>query len=726
MSVPVPSINDLLSRLQASLADRYRIEHEVGRGGMATVYLAQDVRHRRPVAIKVLHPHLALSLGPDRFLREIQIAARLQHPHIVPLYDSGQAADFLYYVMPYIDGESLRQRLQREGRLPVEDAVNLARAVASALDYAHRHQIVHRDIKPENVMLHDGEAMVTDFGIAKAVSVAASDNLTQTGTAVGTPTYMSPEQAAGEPNLDARSDIYSLGAMLYEMVGGSVPFTGGTMQAIIAKLFTDPVPSLHERREDTPEWLETAVVKALAKRPAERYATAAQFAQALSPPAGGSTPPGMPAGSGAAKSIAVLPFVNMSADAENEYFTDGIAEEIINALTKIQALRVASRTSAFAFKGKTEDISEIGRKLKVGTVLEGSVRKAGNRLRVTAQLVNVGDGSNLWSERYDRQLEDVFAIQDEIAGNIVRALRVVLSDQEKRAIEKPAPTENVQAYEYYLRGRQFFHQWSRTGIQYARRMFERAIEIDPQYATAFAGVADCCSFLYMYWDGSRANLEGADTASAKALEVDPELAEAHASRGFALSLKRDYIAARREFERAISLNPKLYEAYYFFARACMQEGNVEEAARHFATAAQVRPEDYQALLLMMGPLRRLGRTDDARTTLQQGMQRLLRHLELNPDDSRALYLGAGALMQQGDRDKATEWAARALKANESDSMVLYNVACVYALGDMTVEALDCLDKAIQNGFGHREWLENDSDLDSLRNDPRFQALLQKL
>src|SRR5438132_669445 len=306
-------MSDLLRRLQAALADRYDLDREVGRGGMATVYLAQDVRHHRSVAVKVLHPELALSLGSDRFLREIQIAARLQHPHIVPLYDSGQAGEFLYYVMPFVDGESLRQRLERERHLPLEEALKIARAVAAALDYAHRQQIVHRDIKPENVMLHEGEAMVTDFGIAKAVTAATAT---------------------------------------------------------------------------------------------------------------------------AAKSIAVLPFVNMSADRENEYFSDGIAEEIINALTKVQALRVASRTSAFAFKGRSEDIGDIGRKLKVATVLEGSVRKAGDRLRVTAQLVNVADGYHLWSERYDRQLEDMFAIQDEIAGNIVRELRVLQSDAEQRGIEK--------------------------------------------------------------------------------------------------------------------------------------------------------------------------------------------------------------------------------------------------------------------------------------------------
>ena len=377
-------MNDLQSRLQAGLAGRYVLEREVGRGGMATVFLAQDVRHERPVALKVLHPAIAMSLGSERFLREIQIAARLQHPHIVPLYDSGQVAPeqsdgptLLYYVMPFVGGETLRERLERTPQLPLKEAVVVAHAVASALDYAHQQQIVHRDIKPENVMLHDGEAVVTDFGIAKAVTAAVTKNLTQSGTAVGTPAYMSPEQASGAADLDARSDIYSLGAMLYEMVGGVAPFTGPTIQAIIAKLFTEAAPPLRDQRHDAPDWLDSAVMKALSKSPGARYATAAQFAHALTWPSGTTTPPGGPTGAHVpAKSIAVLPFVNMSNDAENEYFSDGIAEEIINALTRIEALRVASRTSSFAFKGKNEDIGEIGRKLKVSTVLEGSVRKA--------------------------------------------------------------------------------------------------------------------------------------------------------------------------------------------------------------------------------------------------------------------------------------------------------------------------------------------------------------
>jgi len=304
-------------------------------------------------------------------------------------------------------------------------------------------------------------------------------------------------------------------------------------------------------------------------------------------------------------------------------------------------------------------------------------------------------------------------------------LRVVLSEDEKRAIEK-APTENVQAYDYYLRGRQFFHQFRRTGIQFARRMFERAIEIDPNYALAHAGVADCCSFLYMYWDGSKANLDSAESASRKALALDPDLAEAHASRGFALSLSRQYAEARREFETAIRLNPKLYEAHYLYARACFQEGKLEEAVRHYEDASRVRPEDYQALMLMQGPLKGLGRHEDAVAALRRGLQVVEKHLELNPDDARALYLGGGALVQMGERERGLEWAKRAYAIDPEDSGVLYNVACVYAFLGRTDDAIACLEKSVRNGFGHREWLENDSDLDSLRGDPRFKALLTKL
>ena len=425
------------------------------------------------------------------------------------------------------------------------------------------------------------------------------------------------------------------------------------------------------------------------------------------------------------KSIAVLAFVNMSNDPENEFFSDGIAEEIINSLSKVKALRVAARTSSFAFKGRNEDIGDVGRKLKVQTVLEGSVRKAGNRLRVTAQLINVADGYHLWSERYDRQLEDVFAIQDEIAENIVRALRVVLGEDEKRALEKPR-AENVKAYEYYLRGRQVQYQMRRSALQYARRMFDRAIEIDPNFARAHAGVADCCSFLYMYWDGSKANLEAADASSQRALELDPAGAEAHTSRGVALTLRRNYEAARREFDNALSLDPKLFEAHYFYARACLIEGKFEEALARYRDAWKVRPEDYQAILLSMDALAKLGRHEEVLEAAQQGLKVADAHLELNPDDARAWYLSAAALMHLGQRDEAFERSRRASAIDPEDAGVLYNVACNYSLAGAVDEAIDHLERAIRNGFGQREWLENDSALDPIRDDPRFQVLLRKL
>ena len=391
--------------LESALLSRYHLDRELGRGGMATVYLATDLRHERRVALKVLHPELSSALGPDRFLREIKLAARLNHPHIVPLFDSGEAAGHLYYVMPVVEGETLRDRLLREGQIPVEESLQIVRGIASALDYAHRQNIVHRDIKPENVMLQDGEALVMDFGIAKALSVASTETLTQTGMMVGTPAYVSPEQAAGENQIDGRSDQYSLACVLYEMISGRKPFLGPTAQAILSKRFSEPVPSLRSVHAETTEEVEVAVNRALSKDASDRFGTTMDFAKALVA-THLSTPDGSPIQTGASqgKSIAVMPFTNMSSDPEGDFFADGIADEIITALSKIKALKVSSRSSSFSFKGKNEDIREIGRKLQASTILEGSVRKAGKRLRLTAQLVNAHNNEQLWAERYDREL----------------------------------------------------------------------------------------------------------------------------------------------------------------------------------------------------------------------------------------------------------------------------------------------------------------------------------
>jgi len=716
-----------LDRLRDALSPYYTIDRELGRGGMATVYLAQDGKHERLVALKVLHPDLAASLGPDRFLREIKLAARLNHPHILPLHDSGEADGFLYYVMPYVEGESLRERLDREQQIDVEEAVHHGRAIASALDYAHRHGIVHRDIKPENIMLYEGEAMVMDFGIAKALSAAGTETLTQTGMMIGTPAYVSPEQAAGETNLDGKSDQYSLACMIYEMLSGERPFNGATPQAIMAKRFTEMPRSLRSIRTAVPENVEKAVARAMATDAAGRYSTTAQFGQALAsgslttPTNTASLPQAMVS---AAKSVAVLPFTNMSADAENEYFTDGMAEEIINALNKIQSLRVAARTSSFAFKGKNEDVGEIGRKLKVSTVLEGSVRKMGNRLRITAQLVNVADGYHLWSERYDREMEDVFAIQDDISQAIVKALKVILSEGEKKQIEK-VRSENVQAYDYYLRGRQYY-QIHRKSLEYARQMFNRAIEIDPEYARAYAGVADSCSLLYMYFDAREFNLRQADIASAKALELEPNLAEAHVARGLAVSLSKRFIESEAEFETAMRLDPKLFEAAYGFGRALLSEGRFHEAVKMFERASALRPDDYQAQNFLAQAYNALGRTEERDAAIRRSMRLMEERLELNPDDARACNLLAATYARTGAPAKASEFAQRSLAIDPDDAMLLYNVACTYTLLGRHDDAIDCLERSVDKGFGHKEWLDHDPDLDPIRENPRFKVIAKAM
>ena len=715
-------------QLRTALADSYSVDRELGRGGMATVYLAQDLKHDRVVALKVLHPELAASLGPDRFLREIKLAARLNHPHILPLFDSGESQGFLYYVMPYVEGESLRERLDRERQLPIDEAVHHGRSIASALDYAHRQNIVHRDIKPENVMLYEGEAMVMDFGIAKALSAAGNETLTQTGMMVGTPAYVSPEQAAGEVNLDGRSDQYSLACVLYEMLSGERAFTGPTAQAIMSKRFTESPKPIRSLRPGVSENVERALTKAMATDASSRYKTSALFAQALASssattPTDTATLP-QPTVS-AAKSVAVLPFANMSNDPDNEYFADGMAEEIINALSKIQSLRVASRTVSFALKGKNEDLGEVGRKLHVSTVLDGSVRRMGNRLRITAQLVNVADGYQLWSDRYDRDMEDVFAIQDEISQAIVKALRVILSEDEKKQIEK-ARAVNVQAYDFYLRGRQFFNKLGRKNLEFAKQMFNRAIQVDPEYAVAHAGVADCCSILYMYFDSREYNLRQADTASRKALELEPELAEAHVARGLAVSLSKKFDEAEKEFETAMKLDAKLFDAPYFYGRARLSQGRAAEAVKLFERASTLRPEDYQAPYFVGQAYDAMGDHAESRSWRRRAMQILEDHLQLNPDDTRALIMGSGTAANLGDKERAYEMARQAIAIDPDDSSLLYNAACTYAIVGRSEEAIDVLERAVDKGMGHKEWIENDPDLAPLRDHPRYDAILQAM
>jgi serine/threonine-protein kinase len=515
---------------------------------MATVYLSRDNRHDRSVAVKVLRPEIAQSIGSDRFLREIHLAAKLSHPHILPLFDSGEADGCLYYVMPNVEGQSLRDRIDAEGMLPIEDALKVTREVADALDYAHRNGVVHRDIKPENIMLHDGHALVADFGIGKALSAVDDQVFTQTGVSVGTPAYMSPEQAAGDA-VDGRSDIYSLGCVLYEMLTGEQPFTGATAQAVIAKRFVQTPADVTGLREGVSRVIASVVRRALAREPIDRFETGANLIAALSQSESASR------AESPEKSIAVLPFANMSTDPENEFFADGITEEILNALAQIPELRVAGRTSAFSFKGKNVDLRIIGEKLNVRTVLEGSVRRSGKRVRIAAQLIDVSNGYHLWSEKYDREIEDVFAVQDEIAVAIAERMKASVNENRGAVLEQRA-TENIDAYEAYLKGRALLDRRGAAAKQ-GMALMEQAIALDPSYGVAWAGLADSYTVLgYFSQLAPEEASANARRCAIKALEVGPDLAEAHSARAMvSLLFDWDFEAAERGFLRALELNP---------------------------------------------------------------------------------------------------------------------------------------------------------------------------
>ncbi len=545
-----PADPNPLESFNRSLAGRYVIDRELGVGGMAVVYLARDLKHERLVALKVLRADLAQTVGVERFLREIQLAAKLAHPHILPLYDSGEAGGSLYFVMPNITGGSLRDRLDQARQLPIGEAVRIATEVAGALDYAHRQGVVHRDIKPENILIHDGHALVADFGIGKALSSVEGGTHTQAGMSIGTPAYMSPEQAAGD-EVDGRSDIYSLGCVLYEMLVGQQPFTGPNIQAVIARRFIQTPADVGGLREGVRRPVARAVQRALAQTAIDRYDTAAELGVALNEqdPA-----PGLQKNSAPAQSIAVLPFTNMSTDPENEFFSDGITEEILNALAQIPALKVAGRTSSFSFKGRNENLRSIGEQLQVRTVLEGSVRRSGKRVRITAQLIDVTDGYHLWSERFDRVIEDVFAVQDEIAGAIAAKLQTTLVGGAASRAQRA--THSIEAYEAYLKGRALI---ARRGAATAEglALMEKALTLDPEYGLAWAGLAE--AYIVFGYYGLRAADElraKAVDAANRAVRFAPDSAEAHCALGMvSLIFEWDWETADRAFKRGMALNP---------------------------------------------------------------------------------------------------------------------------------------------------------------------------
>ena len=661
--------------LTSALAHNYRVDRELGAGGMATVFLARDLRHDRDVAIKVLRTEVAESLARERFVREIRLAARLNHPHILPLYDSGEAGGFLFFVMPVMEGQTVRARLTDEGQLPVETVVRIASEVADALDYAHRHDVVHRDIKPENILLHEGHAIVADFGIGKAIA-AASDTttLTQVGMAIGTPAYMSPEQATGD-GVDGRSDFFSLGCVVYEMLTGTPPFTGGTLQAVIMSRLVQTPPEITDLRTAVPVSLSRTVARLLAKTPDDRFQTGALVIAALH-----SSHVELPASASDRNSVAVLPFANMSTAAEDEYFADGITEEIITVLSQHGGLRVAARTSCFAFKGKHEDLRAIADKLGVRTVLEGSVRKAGNRLRITAQLVNAADGCHLWSERFDREMTDVFALQDEIATTIAAKLEVSLRGAGMGRDTRAGP-RNIEAYELLLRGRVLLAQRG-PSIRGAADCFERALSLDPQLAEAHALLGDAMRLFAIYGMApTAAVIPRARAAAERALSLDPNQVEALATlANIAGVFDWDGATGSVLTDRALAIDPRhvrsIVERAFINAYRHGADGDVRaQALRDFDTAMRLDPLNAWAVALHAWSLSSSGRHADA-------IAEARRAIELDPAAFTGRWGLVWALAASGRDAEALEAAEPALRMSGRGSRILAEVAASHSrLGD---------------------------------------------
>jgi len=755
---------------------------------MATVYLAHDLRHNRRVALKVLKPELAAVLGAQRFLQEIQVTANLQHPHILPLYDSGSAEGALFYVMPLVQGESLRDRLDREKLLSVDETIRITRQVASALDFAHRQGIIHRDIKPENILLHDGEALLADFGIALALSAAAAGGrLTGTGLSIGTVQYMSPEQAGGERDLDGRSDIYSLGAVTYEMLAGEPPVNGPTVQAMIAKLMTERPTSLRVVRDAVPRPLEQAVMRALAKAPADRFSSAREFADALTAPMApvkrsrtialvalgalgvvgafavaksglfraSTAAPTDAAAPAVIRSIAVLPLDNYSADSTQDYFAEGITDELTAALASISQLRVTSRGSAMQFGGKSRPPTpQIGKTLNVDAIVEGSVSRSGDRVRITAQLIDARADKHLWSKTFERNSKDVFALQAELASAIAAEINVRLTEGEQARLAS-APSVSVAGHDAYLRGRYFFNRPSDDNLRKAIAQFEQAVKLSPGFAPAWSGLSD--AYLWAgYNEGFLTASEArpkARTAAEKAVQLDSLSAEAHASLAtFKLFYEFEWTGCEREFRRAIQLNPNYAFAHDQFAMALAFTGRFDESVAESQRAAALDPLNPQVLIdAGMAPMfeknfpaarelaRKAGELDptyffpvmmEGWIDLEAGKFReaapfLKKATTMGAPPFVSAYLGY-AYAAAGDRAGAMA-TLEELKALSKGGQVLpFNLALVYlGLGDLG-RALDNLERALAADSQMMAWLGRDAIFDPLRAEPRFRTLVKTL
>ena len=735
----------LADRLSIALVDRYHIDRELGQGGMATVFLARDLKHQRNIALKVLKPELAVVLGAERFLQEIATTASLQHPHILPLFDSGTADGFLFYVMPFVDGETLRSRLDREKQLSVDDALEITKVIAGALDFAHKRGVVHRDIKPENILFQDGMPVVADFGIAVAVSTAGGDRLTETGLSFGTPAYMSPEQASGERELDGRSDVYALACLAYEMLAGDPPFVARSAAAVIAKHMTDTAPPVTTVRRNVSGRVATAIARALSKAPADRQASAGAFAGELR------------SGSGAAVAespiIVVLPFVNRSDDRDNEYFSDGLTEEVISDLSKVRALRVISRNSAMTLKGTTKDTPALAKELGVSHVVTGSVRRAGNALRVTAELVDARTDQPIWSEKYSGTTDDVFGIQEEIARKIVAALRVTLSESEERQVAS-RPIDDPAAHDCYLRARQVMYSWTPDASERALTLVDEALAIAGDTPLLLATKAQ------LYWNKVNMNLDPAQMGLTKATEFVERALATDAEYPLAIFVRGLVAGSRGRQEEALR---DLYRAHDLWPG----DPNVlAELCRYSNTGGLRQFGAYVDRLLLIDPLAAIstlvvsgyhwisGRWADVIAPARRAIE-LAPPASMVPfiagsmlagagrtDEAAAVLgrtgallsgtpLGSAASMLQhalfGDRDRAQSFATPAMETGLKNELAALYAADAYALIDRRGDALRLVQQAVDHGFINYPFLaELDPFLGDVRSDPGFKQLLAEV
>jgi serine/threonine protein kinase/tetratricopeptide (TPR) repeat protein len=741
---------DATTSLMNTLADRYTIERILGEGGMATVHLAEELKHQRKVAIKVLKPEFGASVGAERFLREIGIAARLSHPHIVPLIDSGESDGSLYYVSPFVEGGSLRDRLEGEKKLSIDDAIRIAHEVGAALDYAHRNGFVHRDVKPENILFADDHALLADFGVAHVRATQGTRPLTLGGLALGTPEYMSPEQAAGETEIGTSGDIYGLACVIYEMLAGEPPFRGATPRATMAKQVTEKPRPLRSLRPEVPPGVENVLEKALTKDPTQRFGTIIEFTTALER---GKRDKGRSLAL-MTRTIAVLPFVNASPDPDNEYLSDGITDELIDALAKVEGLRVASRTSVFALKGKQQDVRGIAALLGASEVLEGTVRRSGRNLRITAQLTSADDGRLVWSQRYDRTFDDMFAIQDEIARTIVNTLRATSFADLKPARNRH--TDNVDAYGLYLRGRYAWNKRTQDGVTEGIHYFEEAIATDPGYALAYTGLADSYALHIDYRNVPvHEGFKKAKLYARKAVALDDSLAEAHASLAWSLFIYDwDWEAAEKEFARAIQLDPQYGTAHQWYAFLLASRGRLEESLVEAHTAQESDPasisvrrslgycylyarkfeqgryhldraiamnptaeESYriQGLLLTL-----LGNYAEAERVLREAQQLA------SPETTYTKATLAYSLAAAGDKTFAQELREELLQKRRHDYVSPVELALVDIALEDYESAIDWCERAMDERRGWVAYLAVHPVVDPLRSHPRFDTLIRKM